>query len=159
MLDVSEIPLPEYAYVPGENARHVEGFLDAVTAMAPSRTSDNTSHSNIAWKYGLRLLEEGFYWEAHEVLETVWMNATPNDRERALVQGIIHIANAALKVKMQRIQAAKRLSSLAKECLTLAWRGHASKTLMGLDKELILNAAKASGQPAPHFDFDLKYTQ
>jgi len=153
-LDPSQIPLPDYAHVPGANARHVEGFLDDVIATPHTRTLDSTAHSNIAWQYGLRLMEEGFYWEAHEVLETVWMNATPNDRERALLQGLIHVTNAALKVKMNRMSAAKKLSSLAEECLALAWRGRMSGTLMGLDKNLLLNAIEVCDQPTARFNFN-----
>ena len=87
--------LPDHAYVPGRTQRHAEGFLDHVKRAAPAPTRDRDAEGNRAWIYSLELLENGFYWEAHEVLEEVWRNAAPNSRERYLVQGLIHIANAA----------------------------------------------------------------
>ena len=119
--DVSEIELPVHAHLPGENARHPEGFLDHVIDLAPDTTLSQDASSNIPFQYGLRLLEEGFYWEAHEVLEAVWMNAVPNSKERHLLQGIIHIANASLKLKLKRLNAAQRLKALADDCIARAY--------------------------------------
>ena len=149
----SLFPLPEFAHIPGLNARHEEEFLAHVINCVPKETLDRTAGSNTAWLYGLQLIEAGFYWEAHEVLETVWLNASPNGRERQLVRCMIHIANAALKVRMGRSNAALKLSKLAESCLELAWRGHRTSTLMGLKKGILVTAIELSNNPDAHMDF------
>lgn len=130
----NEIPLPDYAYIPGINARHKEGFLNHVKDMASDITKDGTAKDNLAWLYGIRLLENAFYWECHEVLEEVWMKAAPNSRERYLVQGIIHLANAALKIKMDRASAAQKLASLAANSIHEAYVGFTQDSLLHLRK-------------------------
>ena len=139
-IDAATEPLPSHAYLPGQNPRHPDGFLDHVKHAAPAETRNDNSSSNQAWMYGLRLIEHGFYWEAHEVLETVWLNAPQNSRERHLVQGVIHIANAALKQKMSKPSAAKRLYRLAATCLQEAFPGQRDSRLMGLHKNRLKSA-------------------
>lgn len=107
------LPLPPYAHIPGQNPRHAPELFDTAKASALKITRSATAEANPAWRYGLELLAAGFYWECHEVLETVWMNAPPNSRERAAVQGVIQLANAALKREMNRPKAALRLVTMA----------------------------------------------
>jgi hypothetical protein len=66
-----------------------------------------------AWHAGLVYLDAGYFWEAHEVLEPVWMETEPGSPARALVQGVIQIANAALKQRMVRPKAVRRLCDIA----------------------------------------------
>lgn len=77
-------------------------------------TRSATASSNSAWLYGLDLAETGYFWEAHEVLEAVWLNAPPNSPERKQVQAVIQLANAALKSSMGRPNAAQRLCAMAR---------------------------------------------
>lgn len=105
--------LPAYAHIPGQNARWPDGAFSAVQALTPEVTTSINSAENIPWRYGLRLLQNGFYWECHEVLEPVWLNAPPNSRDRAAVQAVIQTANAALKLIMNRPKAAVRLAQMA----------------------------------------------
>ncbi len=140
------LKLPPFAYVPGAGTRHQEDFLDHVKAIATLKTCNSTANSNQAWLYGLRLIDHGFFWEAHEILETVWMRAAPNSREKNIIQGVIHIANAALKQKMGRPNAARKLRALADECISEAFVGWTHGQLMGLDKTNLLSvsASKAT---------------
>lgn len=103
--------LPDHRHVPGRTARHPEGAFDWIRDQAPARTLSGAP--NPAWDHGLALIAAGFWWEAHEVLEPVWMNAAPNSPERAMAQGVIQIANAALKQEMAKPRAARRLCALA----------------------------------------------
>ncbi len=143
-------PLPSQHHVPGRNERHRDDLFDAIKALCPAHTCHNNAADNVAWRYGLRLFNAGYHWEAHEVLETVWMRAEPNSRERSLVQAVIHIANGALKLAMQRPGAAARLSQLAAECAKRAFSGwHGS--LMGLQAANLVRAADclATGKAPP----------
>jgi len=126
---VSRFPLPDRPHVPGRTPRPDDDLCARLVAETP------------AWDYGLDLIAHGFYWEAHEVLEPVWAAAAPNSRERALVQGVIHLANGALKLRMDRPKAAVRLAGLAAECVARAFTGHPDP-LLGL-RRAALDAAAA----------------
>jgi hypothetical protein len=112
---------PPYAYVPGINPRHDEALFDEVKADLAQ-----------AWPLGCDLLRDRFFWEAHEVLEAVWMGCAPNGAERVLVQGVIQLANAGLKQRMGKTGAVVRLLALADRLSDEAFqRGGA--VVMGLD--------------------------
>lgn len=66
---------------------------------------------------GLGLYRAGYYWEAHEAWEPLWLRAKPNSRERAFLQGIIQLANGWLKIAMNKPIAAHRIALLAEEHL------------------------------------------
>ncbi|MEM8750547.1 MAG: DUF309 domain-containing protein [Pseudomonadota bacterium] len=141
-MNAKDLPLPGHIYVPGKTARHDEAFLDPVKALAAQVTTDDTALENIAWLFGLRLIDEGYFWEAHEILETVWMQARPNSREKHLVQGVIHLANAGLKEKMERPVAAERLRHLALACFNEAYLSARDENLMGLALSDLQQTAK-----------------
>lgn len=124
-MNASAISFPDYKHLPGINARPDDGFLDAWCAMAPAITDAENADKNRTWCYGLQLIDAGFFWEAHEVLEPVWLNCRPNSRERFLVQGLIQYANAALKFSMGRPAAARRLITMAQDHLKDASSGGA----------------------------------
>ena len=140
--------LPSHRHIPGRTARHPDGAFDAIRSRALRPTSSTTALLNPAWVYGLRLLEAGFWWETHEVLETVWLNALPNSPERQMVQGVIQLANATLKLEMARPNAARRLCDMAEGFVLASGRD----PVMGLDVEDVLQAVRSlregvSGQP------------
>jgi len=133
---VAAWPLPATAFVPGRDPRPEEGLFITVADRAPARTDPATWQTNEAWLYGFRLYGGGFFWEAHEVWEPVWMGAAPNGAERHLVQGLIQLANACLKLRMERRRAALRLVRDAG--LRLAEAGPAPR--MGVAPALVLAA-------------------
>ena len=65
---------------------------------------------------GLRLIREGYYFEAHEELEDEWRTAP--DSERDFLQGLVHVAVAWLHAERanrngcerQLVKAERRLS-------------------------------------------------
>jgi hypothetical protein len=132
--------LPRGPYIPGRNARHPEGAFDALRAKALMPTATAAAAENAAWLAGIDLLEAGFYWEAHEVLEQVWMNAPANAPERYQVQAVIQLANAALKQLMDRPRAALRLCAITRDLAGQA-RRRGGKAVMGLDEAALSGAA------------------
>ncbi len=117
---------PPHAYVPGATPRHAEDLFD------PLKGISEPLQDSLAWQAGLRFLRDGFYWEAHEVWEAVWMAAAPNSAEKSLVQGLIQIANACLKHRMGKPRAAARLGMLAEGHFEAAYR--LSERPMGVDR-------------------------
>ena len=128
-------PLPAAAHVPGQTPRPAEGsVVYAAAEAAPAPTDPAAWAANGTYLYGIALYQAGFFWEAHEVWEPVWMHAAPNSRARALMQGLIQLANACLKLRMARPKAAARLIDLALGHLVEA----GTAPLMGLEPAALL---------------------
>lgn len=133
------ILFPSHAYVPGRTPRHPETAFDGLKQVGtPLRDSP-------AWQAGLAFFDAGYFWEAHEVWEVVWMAAPANSPEKALVQGMIQLANAGLKRRMGRPRAAGRLDVIADALLSDA-TGRGGATGMGLDPRRIAEAQQAVAQ-------------
>lgn len=126
--------LPPHAYLPGRTPRHPEGAFDTVRQTARrGMTPDDLAASN-AFRTGLAWLDAGFFWEAHEVLEPVWLALPPNSAERQLTQGLIQFANAALKARMGRMAAARRICAMARSHAAEAGQGGRAEVMgLGLD--------------------------
>lgn len=101
--------MPPYAYVPGRNPRHPEDWFDSIKADAEGETAVNALHQTTAWHAGVAFFHAGFFWECHEVLEAVWLRTPDPSPQRDMVQAIIQLANARLKLTMDRPRATARL--------------------------------------------------
>ncbi len=103
------LALPGWAYVPGVDQAPDRATLDGVKALVPVRFDGHVPATHPALLYGLRLNDEGLFWEAHEILEAVWKAAPQGGLDRLCLRGCIQIANANLKLKMGRQRAVDRL--------------------------------------------------
>ncbi|MFK7858238.1 MAG: DUF309 domain-containing protein [Granulosicoccus sp.] len=120
---------PDYAYVPGQTDRHSDDAFNAIRETAsPGLCAHELACCN-AFLTGLRFIDTGFYWEAHEVLEPVWMALPDNSIEKQFVQGLIQLANGRLKLRMGRQKAALRLVGQARGLVPCG----TSSTIMTLD--------------------------
>lgn len=115
-----DLTLPDYAYVPGQTPRHDEAIFEVYHKSVSAGLSLEDLKATLAWQAGLVFYDKGYFWEAHEVLEPVWMAAPRNSAEHQLVQGIIQLANAALKARMKRPNAALRLCGKARDHIRAA---------------------------------------
>jgi hypothetical protein len=107
----ANLPLPQWAYVPGETAE-AEADHDTLwqaKALVPSRFRGFVPARHPALRYGLALNDAGYFWESQEILEAVWAAAPQGGRERTLLRACIQIANANLRLRMQKPHAAARL--------------------------------------------------
>src|SRR5579864_7426274 len=106
----ANLPLPQWAYVPGESAEAEadHGTLWRAKALVPSRFCGYVPARHPALRYGIALNDAGYFWEAQQVLEAVWAAAPQGGRERILLRACIQVANANLKLRMQKPQAAAR---------------------------------------------------
>ncbi len=105
---------PSHAYIPGQNVRHEEGLFDVLTSMVQGCAVDDLPLT-LTWRYASAFFDDGFYWEAHELLEAIWMVCPPNSAEKLYVQARIQRANAALKSRMGLARAVARLNTAARE--------------------------------------------
>lgn len=116
-----DLPLPDHAYLPGQTTRHAEGAFDVLRDSARPGMGAAALADTPAFRAGLLYLEKGYFWEAHEVLEPVWMAQPQGSAERYFLQALIQLANARLKARMQRPRAVARLGAMVvrhlDECL------------------------------------------
>jgi hypothetical protein len=104
------IPLPQWAYVPGETVEAEADYetLAQAKLLVPSRFRGYVPARHPALRYGIALNDSGYFWEAQEILETVWAAAPQGGRERILLRACIQIANANLRLRMRKPYAAAR---------------------------------------------------
>lgn len=134
-------PLPAAPYLPGgvvarppETAR--------VAPLPPERWREDDGYL-----WGADLYDAGFAWEAHEAWEAVWMGAAGAQRE--LLQGLIQIAAAAVKLAQRRPEPAARLAARA------AARLAGLPRMMGVDAPALARAL-ASGAPPPRLELPVR---
>lgn len=94
--------LPPDPHFPGRTPRPDPALF------APFRGSPDA-----ALRAGLSAFAARYYWEAHECWEGVWMAQPPASSARHLMRGLIQLANAGLKHRMGREEAALRILALA----------------------------------------------
>lgn len=105
------LPLPRWAYVPGETAEANADYetLTQVTVLVPPRFGGYVPARHPALRYGIALNDHGYFWEAQEILEAVWAAAPQGSRERVLLRACILIATANLRLRMHKPHVTARL--------------------------------------------------
>jgi hypothetical protein len=113
----SSRPLPSAAFVPGLSRRTER----PVAAPARPTTVDlDALAAHDDFRHGVDLFNHGFPWEAHEAWEPLWFAAPRERPERALLQGLIHAAAAAVKARAGANDAARGLVASACDYLARA---------------------------------------
>lgn len=111
---------PSHAYLPGLTPRHPDGCFDAIRQTVVRGMTVQTLAATPAFNLGKTWIETGFYWEAHEVLEPIWLILPEASSDRYFIQSMIQTANARLKQEMGRGAAARRIVGLARAALVSA---------------------------------------
>jgi Domain of unknown function (DUF309) len=113
---MSNLPLPRWAYVPGETVPGETYEADAdyealaqVKLLVPAAFRGYVPARHPALRYGIMLNDRGYFWEAREILEAVWAAAPQGGRERILLRACIPIASANVRLRMEKPRAAARL--------------------------------------------------
>lgn len=168
------IPVPPYSYVPGHGHPHPvtdpRGHLYGQTHPAPippetlaqlpaepasrRRALSALLATTPQWLYALDLFNEGFYWESHEAWEAFWHALGRTSSEARLVQGLLHLAAACVKIREGRPEGVRRHSKRARELLgdcLAADIGDAGRKFcaLGLAPESILGVLRELEQHRP----------
>ncbi len=114
LLRYTKVPFPSYTFIPGET---------------PHPTRDPAGHSygkdhheqihfdSSHWQqcesycYGIDLFNHGYWWEAHEALEAVWIAAGRTTETGYFIQGLIQIAVAQLKQQQGFTDVARNMAA------------------------------------------------
>jgi uncharacterized protein len=106
-------PFPDYAYLPGRDphpTRDPDGH--SYQAQSPELKQFNPGQWQDCeeYLYAIDLLNHGYYWEAHESFEAVWIAAGRRQSEPGeFVQGLLQIGVGLLKLRQGHIRGAETL--------------------------------------------------
>lgn len=101
-------PFPPRAYLPGFGVRPV-AEPPTGAPLDPERW-----RACVAYVHGLALFDRGYYWEAHECWEQLWILAGRAGPVAALLRGLIQLAAAAIKLRQGRTAGAIALAERAR---------------------------------------------
>ncbi len=129
--------LPRNAYVPGRGPRPI-AVDEAVARFAPIAWETSEDY---AW--GFDLLNHGFPWEAHEIWESGWRAVERASVEGLLLQALIKVAAAHVKILQADLESSRRHAMSAAEIVSRIQHSIAPKTdLMGVDLEALAASAR-----------------
>ena len=137
-------PLPPYSYVPGHTPHPVR---DPAGHSFGSEPPQAAVAADMDWRdcepylWGIDLFNCGFYWEAHESWEAVWLACGRTGRVAALVQGLIKLAAAGVKLREGNARGVCRHAGRACELLLESVRRD-SDTVWGLSPTQLAMAAE-----------------
>lgn len=101
--------------------------------------------SDDLFAHGIALFDHGYYWEAHEAWERRWQAALRDSAESRLLQGLIALAAAGVKVRQGQTIGIARHARRAAEFFT----GLPATALSGFSRDdLIAYAREIAPTPA-----------
>ena len=96
----------------------------------------------------MRLFDAGYYWEAHEVWETLWHAAGRRGPTADILRGLIKLAAAGVKVRERREAGVRTHARRASECFATA-RDQGGIHQLGLDLDVWIGRALAIAESPP----------
>src|SRR5215469_14288811 len=142
-------PLPAKPYLPGSGARRPVESAKACGAapqellLPPERWGEQRSYL-----HGVDLFNDAFWWEAHEAWEGLWSHA--EGTQRLFLQGLIQLAAALLKHRLQSARGCIRLAGGARDKLVAVCQLEPlapGERFMGMDVPALLHAIDAAFAP------------
>ncbi len=145
---------PPYAFVPGHwphPRRDADGHSFGQPEDTPPPMQPGSWQQCPSYLRGIELLNHGYYWEAHEAWEGLWIAAkeaqargeSGHDTTVELLQGLIKLAAAGVKVRQQMPEAAESLAgSSAQHFEKCASLGH-TRCIAGLAVPRLIEFARS----------------
>ena len=150
---VPDKPLPPYAYVPGRlphPSRDPQGHSFRVPPERLDPPDLRQWRSCRPYLYGLDLFNCGYYWEAHEAWEELWVACDRSGCTADFLKGLIRLAAAGVKVREGKPRGARRHASRAAELFqeSALKLGDADPRYMGLRlRDLVRFASDVTDRP------------
>lgn len=110
----TERAFPPYRFVPGKAphpTRDPEGHSWNQQPVPPATFDAGQWQTSEEYLYGIDLFNYGYWWEAHEALEAIWVAAGRNTETGLFIQGLIQVAVAHLKRLQGFNDVAKRMAT------------------------------------------------
>lgn len=149
-------PFPAYAYLPGRTphpTRDPDGHSHDAVPHTPEPPDPDHWRACADYLYGIDLFNHGFYWEAHEAWEGLWVACGREGATATFLQALINLAAAGFKA---RWGSARGMSANAATAFHLfqsfaARRGRHGERYMGLDSRVLAAFADrlSKSQPGP----------
>lgn len=95
-------PLPPYSYVPRHAPHPVSNPLGHMYGQArphPQPLDPHRWFESDEYRYGVDLFNHGFYWEAHEAWESLWLAAGRRGPTAIWLKALIKLAAAVVKLR------------------------------------------------------------
>jgi len=154
-----ERPLPPYAYVSGLYPHPVSDPRGHSHGVAPERPEPPDA---ARWQecrpylFGIDLFNRGYYWEAHEVWESLWHPCGRGGRTAAFLKGLIKLAAAGVKVREGKLKGVREHARRAAELLEQVARevGEAEPRYFGLSLTELIRLVKSIAERPPSIDGD-----
>jgi hypothetical protein len=143
-------PLPSHAFVPGGPFPRPTGGLPGCEHAEPLRDDWPGSGSYL---YGFDLLNHGYYWEAHEVWETLWHACGRTGPVADCVKALIKLAAAGVKVREGTPAGVQSHARRAAELFREVAQTTGKPRFLGLDLNALAILAEqlaGSAPPPPH---------
>ena len=113
-----DVPFPAYAFVPGKHPHPVtdpQGHQFGQTTSAPKPLDPSQPEQSLAYLTAIDLFNAGYYWEAHEVWEGLWIAAGRTGPLADFLKGLIKLAAAGVKIREGQIRGVERHARRAME--------------------------------------------
>ena len=145
--------MPPYSYVPGHAPHPVSdpnGHLhgsppEEIEPLEPNRWNESEQ-----FLYAVDLFNHGFYWEAHEAWESLWLAAGRRGAAATLMKALIKLSAAGVKAREGNPRGVQRHSARAGE-LTKQCAREVDSPYCGVDLEALLSSAQAMADAADSY--------
>jgi predicted metal-dependent hydrolase len=155
---VPDQPLPPYAYVTGQwphPLRDPAGHSHGKPTSRPEAPDRDRWQACRPYLVGIDLFNHGYYWEAHEAWEGLWLACGRTGLTASFLKGLIQLAAAGFKVREGMPEGVRRHAGRAAELFREVARqlGPGQENYFGLGLEELADfaavAARQAGAPPP----------
>ncbi len=116
-------PFPRYAYVPSRQPHPVtdpQGHSFGISSEPAAPLDPSQPHDSEEFLFAIDLFNAGYYWEAHESWERLWLAAGRAGPVAALLKGLIKLAAAGVKAREGNLAGVRRHTIRAAELLSIS---------------------------------------
>ena len=151
---IPDRPFPAYAYLPGRTphpTRDPEGHSYGARPDTPELPDPEDWRACGDYLYGIDLFNHGFYWEAHEAWEGLWVACGRRGPTATFLQALINLAAAGFKARWGNARGLRANAETALRLFETALRelGPGTRQYMGLELHGLIDAAAAFSQARP----------
>ncbi len=136
---------PPYSYVTGRfphPTRDPAGHSFGHAPLAPPPIDPESWQPSRDYLFACDLFNYGYYWESHEVWESLWQACGRNGPTADFLKGLIKLAAAGVKAREGRATGVKRHATRAAELFSLVQAAIGRSNFLGLDLDWLISMAK-----------------